>query len=58
MKFDNQSFNTYLKAKQVAERVHTVYTLNTHGINSQYETDRLLKEFQDLRAALYEMGVL
>jgi hypothetical protein len=58
MKHDNGAFKIYLKAKDLAERAHVAYIEKSNGLDSRYTEKQLVSEYQNLRAALYEMGKL
>ena len=54
MKHDTESFKIYLNARDLAERAHKVATLKSYGRDSSYDRSRLVKEYQELREALYK----
>ena len=56
MKHDTESFKIYLNARDLAERAHKVATLKSYGHDSTYDKARLLKQYQELREALYKAG--
>ena len=56
MKHDAESFKIYLNARDLAERAHKVATLKSYGQDSSYDKARLLKQYQELREALYKAG--
>lgn len=56
MKHDTESFKIYLNARDLAERAHRVTILESYGQDSSYHKARLVKEYQELREALYKAG--
>ena len=51
-----ESFHIYLAARDVAERSHKVAILETYGQDSKYDKSQLVKEYQELREALFKAG--
>ena len=58
MKHDAESFKIYLNARDLSERAHTVAVLESYGQDSTYDKSRLVKQYQELREALYKAGWL
>ena len=58
MKHDAESYKIYLNARDLAERAHTVAILESYGQDSTYDKARLVKQYQELREALYKAGWL
>ena len=58
MKHEAESYKIYLNARDLAERAHTVATLESYGQDrdSSYHKARLVKEYQELRESLYKAG--
>ena len=56
MKHDAESYKIYLIARDLAERAHKVAILESCGQDSSYDKARLVKQYQELREALYKAG--
>ena len=56
VKHDAESFKIYLDTKYLSERAHTVAILESYGQDSSYDKARLVKQYQELREALYKAG--
>ena len=54
MKHDTESFKIYLNARDLSERAHRVAILKSYGQESSYDKARLVKQYQELREALYK----
>jgi hypothetical protein len=52
MPHDSDTYQAYLKARYLMERLHSVYVQNCHGFDSSYDKTRMKTEFSDLQHAI------
>jgi hypothetical protein len=49
---DSDTYQAYLKARYLMERLHSVYVQNCHGFDSTYDKRVLLEEYESLQKSM------